>query len=61
VDLTNSDDGGARLQNTACAFHADWRPVQPLLFGLEYRQIGTRYTSGTFGAHQVNLIFGFEL
>jgi len=61
VDLTNPDDGGTRLQNTVCAVHADWRPVQPLLFGVEYRQIGTRYTSGTFGAHQINLIFGFEL
>jgi hypothetical protein len=61
VDLTNADDGGTRLQNTACAVHADWRPVQPLLFGLEYRQIGTRYSTGTYGAHHVNLIFGFEL
>jgi hypothetical protein len=61
VDLTNADDGGTRLQNTVCAVHADWRPVQPLLFGLEYRQIGTRYSTGTYGAHHVNLIFGFEL
>jgi hypothetical protein len=41
--------------------HADWRPTQPLLFGLEYRQLGTRFPSGTFGAHHLNLIFGFEL
>lgn len=61
VDVTNSDDAATRLQNTACAVHADWRPVQPLLLGIEYRQIGTRYSTGTFGAHHLNFIFGFEL
>lgn len=61
VDLTNPDDAPVRLQNTACAVHADWRPAQPLVFGVEYRQLGTRYSSGTFGARHLNLIFGFEL
>jgi hypothetical protein len=41
--------------------HADWRPVQPLLFGVEYRQIGTRYSTGTVSARHLNLVFGFEL
>jgi hypothetical protein len=61
IDLTNANDGGTRLQNTVCAAHADWRPVQPLLFGVEYRQFGTRYSTGVFTARHVNLIFGFEL
>lgn len=61
VDLTNPHDAGTRLQNSVCAAHADWRPAQPLVFGLEYRQLGTRYSSGTFGARHLNFIFGFEL
>lgn len=61
VDVTNPDDGATRLQNTACAAHVDWRPAQPLVFGVEYRQLGTRYSSGTYGARHLNLIFGFEL
>ena len=46
---------------TVCAAHAEWRPVQPLVIGAEYRQIGTRYPAGTYGARHVNLIFGVEL
>ena len=61
VDLVNADDGPTRLQNTACAFHAEWRPAQPLVIGIEYRQLGTRYTTGTYGARHFNLVFGFEL
>jgi hypothetical protein len=61
IDLTNANDAATRLQNTVCAAHADWRPIQPLLFGIEYRQLGTRYQSGTFAAHHLNFIFGFEL
>jgi hypothetical protein len=61
VDLTNRDDAATRLQNTVCAAHVDWRPGQPLVFGVEYRQLGTRYSSGTFGARHLNFIFGFEL
>jgi len=61
IDVTDPNDGATRLQNSVCAAHADWRPAQPLLFGIEYRQLGTRYSTGTFGAHQFNFIFGFEL
>ncbi|HEY2855426.1 MAG TPA: hypothetical protein VGJ18_21450 [Gemmatimonadaceae bacterium] len=61
VDVTNPDDAATRLQNTVCAAHVDWRPTQPLVFGIEYRQLGTRYSTGTFGAHHLNFIFGFEL
>ena len=61
IDLPNADDAPARLQNTVCAAHADWRPAQPMVIGVEYRQLGTRFTTGTFVAHHINFIFGFEL
>jgi hypothetical protein len=61
VDLPKRDDAATRLQNTVCAAHVDWRPAQPLVFGIEYRQLGTRYSSGTFGARHLNFVFGFEL
>ena len=61
VDATNAKDNGTRLQNTVCAVHADWRPTQPLLFGVEYRQFGTRFPTGLATARHLNFIFGFEL
>ena len=61
IDVVDPDANAARLQNTACAAHAAWRPMQPLVIGIEYRQIGTRFTTGTFGARHVNLVLGFEL
>jgi hypothetical protein len=61
VDVVDADANPLRRQNTACAAHIAWRPMQPLVFGLEYRQIGTRFPSGTHGARHVNLVLGFEL
>jgi hypothetical protein len=61
IDLVNERDDPTRLQNTVCAFHAEWRPTQPLVIGAEYRQLGTRYTTGTYGARHLNLVFGIEL
>jgi hypothetical protein len=61
IDATNPQDNASRLQNTVCAIHADWRPTQPLLFGLEYRQLGTRFSTGLSTARHFNLVFGFEL
>jgi hypothetical protein len=61
VDLVDSDANPTRLQNTVCAAHVAWRPRQPLVIGLEYRQLGTRLVSGTFGARHVNVVLGFEL
>jgi hypothetical protein len=61
LDLVDRDANPARLQNTVCAAHAAWRPMQPLVIGLEYRQLGTRFATGTFGARHVNVVFGFEL
>jgi hypothetical protein len=61
VDLVDADVVPARLQNTVCAAHAAWRPMQPLVIGVEYRQLGTRFMTGTFGARHINLVLGFEL
>lgn len=61
VDVANRDDYPARRQNTVCAVSASWRPAQPLVLGIEYRRVGTRYSSGTYGAQHVNLALGFEL
>jgi hypothetical protein len=61
LDLVDPDANPTRLQNTVCAAHAAWRPMQPLVIGVEYRQLGTRFATGTFGARHVNLILGFEL
>ena len=61
VDLVDPDATPTRLQNTVCALHAAWRPMQPLVMGVEYRQLATRFASGTFGARHVNLVLGFEL
>jgi hypothetical protein len=61
VDLVDPESNPARLQNTVCAAHAAWRPMQPLVIGVGYRQLGTRFATGTYGARHVNLVFGFEL
>ncbi|MDQ3950027.1 MAG: hypothetical protein M3282_06755 [Gemmatimonadota bacterium] len=61
LDLVDPDANPTRLQNTVCAAHAAWRPMQPLVIGVEYRQLGTRFATGTFGARHVNLVLGFEL
>lgn len=61
VDLPNPDDAPTRFQNTVCAVHGEWRPVQPVVVGFEFRQFGTRYQPATFGARTFNLAFGFEL
>jgi hypothetical protein len=61
LDLVDPDANPTRLQNTVCAAHAAWRPMQPLVIGVEYRQLGTRLATGTFGARHVNVVLGFEL
>lgn len=55
------DDRPIRLANTACAAHLLWRPAQPLVMGLEFRQVRTRYSDQTSRANHLNLSFGFEL
>ena len=61
VDVVRTAERPVRQRNTACAAHIEWRPVQPLLLGLEYRRTVTGYQSGSFGADHVNLALGFEI
>lgn len=61
IDAADPNDNPTRLQNTVCAAHVEWRPVQPLVFGVEYRQLWTRYTDDVYKARHLNLVFGFEL
>jgi len=61
LDLADKNDNPTRLQNTVCAVHAEWRPVQPLVFGVEYRGLFTRYVGDTYSARHLNFVFGFEL
>jgi len=62
IDLVDPDGDPVRRQNTVCAVHTTWRPVQPVVIGVEYRQYGTRYTAvGTHGVRHLNFAFGFEL
>ncbi|HEY2376920.1 MAG TPA: hypothetical protein VGH98_13155 [Gemmatimonadaceae bacterium] len=61
IDAADPHDNPTRLQNTVCAGHVEWRPVQPLVFGFEYRQLWTRFSDDIYVARHFNLIFGFEL
>jgi hypothetical protein len=61
IDLVDPNDNPTRLQNTVCAAQIQWRPMQPLVMGVEYRHIGTRLTNGTFNARHLNLFFGIEM
>ncbi len=61
VDLVDRASNPTRLQNTVCAGNIAWRPAQPIVIGLEYRHIATRYSAATYGSDHLNLAFGFEL
>lgn len=61
VDRVKDEDRPTRRRNTACAAHVRWRPIEPLLFGLEYRRLSTLYPNGSFDVDHVNLALGFEL
>lgn len=57
-DPDDADLGpGARLRNATASAGVRWTPG-PLLLGLEYRAIRTRYGDRTLGARHVNLAFG---
>lgn len=61
VNAVNGDDRPQRHRNAVCAAHVAWRPVQPLLVGVEWRRLRTRYDAGAFVAHHLNLALGVEL
>ena len=50
-----------RRRNSACAAHASWRPLQPLLMTVEYRRFATRFADGLRRAGHWNVGFGIDL
>ncbi|MEX2182479.1 MAG: hypothetical protein WD771_10585 [Gemmatimonadaceae bacterium] len=63
LDDPNDDDldpTGTRFLNTTTEAHLHWRPAGPLVFGLEYRTIRTRYDASDYPNTHINLAFGFE-
>ena len=60
-DAVDAADLAVRESNTVCAAHMLWRPAQPLIMGLEFRTIRTRYVDRTNRVNHLNLSFGFEL
>jgi hypothetical protein len=62
VDVIKEEDRPTRMRNTVCAAHVLWRPSEPIVVGLEFRGVSTRYDTGTTGrASHINLGLGFEL
>ena len=61
VDAANVNDHPLRQRNESCAAHFLWRPAQPLLFGVEFRHLQTRYATHTASGNHINFSFGFEL
>jgi hypothetical protein len=51
---------GTRLLNTTQEAHLHWRPSGPLVFGLEWRSMRTRYDASDYPNTHINLAFGFE-
>lgn len=51
---------GGRLKNTMTEAHVHLRPAGPLVLGVEWRQIETAWTGGTWTNQHLNLAVGFE-
>ena len=61
-DAANDADRPTRRRNTVCAAHLLWRPSEPIVIGLEFRGIETKFDSGAVGrVNHVNLGVGVEL
>jgi hypothetical protein len=60
IDRVRDADHPDRRQNTVCMTHVRWRPVDPLLFGIEYRRLSTLFANGMVHAQHFNLAFGVE-
>lgn len=49
-----------RLRNQVCASHLIVRPEGPLVLGLTYRRLSTKFARGTFDNDHVNLALGYQ-
>ena len=61
MDAPRLSDLPERQRNMSCAEQAMWRPAQPLLFGVELRQLRTTYATQVLRGTHLNFSFGFEL
>lgn len=62
LDVVNDDDRPTRRRNTACAAHLLWRPSEPIVLGVEFRALETKFDSGAVGrVNHLDFGFGFEL
>ena len=61
IDDPDDDDRPLRTRNLAWMAQVTLRPAGPIVAGLEYRRIQTRYAgAGSFANDHVNLAVGFE-
>ncbi len=60
VDQPRASDRPVRRRNLVFESHVIVRPAGPLLVGLEYRRMETRYAGGDSSDDHVNLAMGFE-
>lgn len=51
---------GGRTKNAMSEAHLHWRPAGPLVFGVEWRQVVTDWTTGSYSNRHLNLAMGFE-
>jgi hypothetical protein len=60
IDQPRASDRPVRQRNLAFEGHVIVRPAGPIVVGLEYRRMKTRYAAGTFADDHVNFATGFE-
>jgi hypothetical protein len=60
IDQPRGSDRPVRQRNLAYEGHFIVRPAGPLLVGIEYRRMETRYAVGSFANDHLNLATGFE-
>jgi hypothetical protein len=60
IDDPDDEDRPFRTRNVAWSGFLTVRPAGPILAGLEYRKMKTRYATGDFANDHVNLAVGFE-
>jgi hypothetical protein len=60
IDDPDDADRPFRTRNMAWSGHVTVRPAGPIVAGLEYRRMETRYTAGEVANDHVNLAVGFE-
>lgn len=61
TDRVTLADRPERERNDVCAVHGLWRPIQPLVFGAEYRTLRTWYAGRPVSGRHVNFSIGVEL